>query len=780
MGVRDKVHRFLSTYLHGPGANDSKTVHPLTLQFLGPDQERLNRIFDEQRCLGIQHAQTTVHPLLVPTVLAGGLLRLETSSWQRDAERVVLGLSLLLSPLVLAWFSRYVRGGPSVAHWYVNNLLVFLFAFGGGAILDDHSGPLLQGFALGQIPAQEHVVGEVYSWVLSIGGIGWVAGYSLMWPVHPLLLLAITSMHLFWYILPIVAFEDNHVCRQLIPQMFLVATVDSFIVLGRMRVEFKEKLLTANTEMLKRTSENEKIQRKTIGCFCSHTVDAHMWLGADANVVTEDESGDNQRVRGMWPRENDRASSGPLYFQDLLGMDDDIKRFRTAVATSELADGSEQVQLVPCTLSVYDPGMMCCARKDYDVFVIRSCSWSDVDSSLVCKFLVGLRLRTVSQSPRSPGQEPEVDMTLGVESQAGSPADALERQLSSSSGSSDSSLQEGLGSELGSKVGSRLTAAASTTSTAMILQALRFGALYSDVVVKHMRSLGRAERWLISSRKVGLGSDRPLGEGGFGYVTRGHFLGAPAAIKRPHLPVQEKAVFTQLNELRLLRHIRHPHIAYFYGAVVSVHMPGSLALVMEFIDGPDLEMFVEKNLQAENGSWCRHRVLAGTCLGLMYLHKGGIGIVHSDLKPSNILVACATGGDPQAKIVDLGLSRKVELGSSFLGLSIRWCSPETLDKDHVLTRASDIFSFGYVIYFCLSGRKPWQDWSTEEIKKVVKHGISPLVLDDQRLALLAPMLQVDPKKRYRISQVRGIITKLSLMDCSRNPFSGEYAHSLSL
>jgi len=300
----------------------------------------------------------------------------------------------------------------------------------------------------------------------------------------------------------------------------------------------------------------------------------------------------------------------------------------------------------------------------------------------------------------------------------------------------------------------------------MLLDALRMGKLDARTVLWHMRAVGQEERWLIPSKRVVLG-DVELGRGGFGYVTLGEYLGSPAAIKRPHQGTEKsEELHSQLNELRILRYIRHPHIASFYGAVMSERLPGRVALVLEFVDGPSMFDYVRGSAHSDWHALC---LLAGVCLGLRYLHESKPAVVHGDVKPGNIMVASAHG-EPHAKIVDLGLSRKIEHGSDvLLGRSVKWSAPEVLRGDTV-TRASDIFAFAYVIYFAFSKRVPWEGWKMNEVTNAAIEKPADLEPELTRLQLLKPMLEMDPGERCRIRQVHRNLAELSVQQCGKDPF----------
>src|SRR5262249_46719812 len=100
--------------------------------------------------------------------------------------------------------------------------------------------------------------------------------------------------------------------------------------------------------------------------------------------------------------------------------------------------------------------------------------------------------------------------------------------------------------------------------------------------------------------------------------------------------------------------------------------------------------------------------------GLAAAHQAGV--VHRDLKPGNIMLIPTANGVGSEKVVltDFGLARSVGFESSgitgpgeFIGTPV-YMSPEQV-RCETLTRATDIYSLGVVLYEMLSGRLPFDD-----------------------------------------------------------------------
>lgn len=198
--------------------------------------------------------------------------------------------------------------------------------------------------------------------------------------------------------------------------------------------------------------------------------------------------------------------------------------------------------------------------------------------------------------------------------------------------------------------------------------------------------------------------ERRLGAGGMGAVYRAYdeALERPVAVKRL-LPgaVDPKRALRFRREARLAARLNHPSIVHIYEIVET---EAGDWIVMELVEGKTLDRMLR---DAQLDLTSAVRLAREIAQGLSEAHAQGI--VHRDLKASNVMVTAAG----RAKILDFGLAKSYgddsEQGISAAGTVVgtyHAMSPEQaqgLAVDH----RSDLFSFGSLLYEMLTGLSPF-------------------------------------------------------------------------
>ncbi len=211
-----------------------------------------------------------------------------------------------------------------------------------------------------------------------------------------------------------------------------------------------------------------------------------------------------------------------------------------------------------------------------------------------------------------------------------------------------------------------------------------------------------------------------IGRGGMGVVFRGRDsrLGRAVAIKAltADVAADPERLARFEREARLLASLHHPNVATVFG--LEDHN-GSRYLVMEFVDGRTLsDMLGEGPLPVDEAL----AICAQVAAGVEAAHEAGV--IHRDLKPGNVIVS----PDGKAKVLDFGLAKETApaRGSSSAVLTQSptqtfsltgpataagrvlgtpgYLSPEQA-RGKTLDKRTDIWSFGCVLYECLTGRR---------------------------------------------------------------------------
>jgi eukaryotic-like serine/threonine-protein kinase len=194
-----------------------------------------------------------------------------------------------------------------------------------------------------------------------------------------------------------------------------------------------------------------------------------------------------------------------------------------------------------------------------------------------------------------------------------------------------------------------------------------------------------------------------IGSGGFGTVYRAEdtWINKTVALKVPH---KQGGDFGELlREPRLLASLNHPNIVTI---MTAERQENVFFIVMELVPGETLEEIISRD-----GALDLARTLDYTCQicnAVDHAHRHGV--LHRDLRPSNVLVS--DGG--RVKVADFGTSRFLEIaahGTTIIG-SPPYMAPEQFHGKAVF--ASDIYSLGVTMFQMLTGELPYDTRSAAD------------------------------------------------------------------
>ncbi|MDQ0770127.1 serine/threonine protein kinase [Pseudarthrobacter defluvii] len=243
-----------------------------------------------------------------------------------------------------------------------------------------------------------------------------------------------------------------------------------------------------------------------------------------------------------------------------------------------------------------------------------------------------------------------------------------------------------------------------------------------------------------------------VGRGGMSsvYCARDENLGRDVALKlfAPQAPDAEE-LKRQEAEIQLLATLNHPGLVTLFDAGIDDRIPDEPRpfLTMELVEGQDLRSRIRHSrVPLEELSV----IGAGIADALAYVH--GLGIIHRDIKPGNILLVQIRPGEPlRPKLTDFGIARIVDstrltATGTMVGTAAYLSPEQALGKP--LSSATDIYSLGLVLLECIKGTVEYPGSAVESA--VARLHRAPEIPDDvpaEWADLIRSMTAIEPLER---------------------------------
>jgi serine/threonine-protein kinase len=259
---------------------------------------------------------------------------------------------------------------------------------------------------------------------------------------------------------------------------------------------------------------------------------------------------------------------------------------------------------------------------------------------------------------------------------------------------------------------------------------------------------------LSDSGKVKLNTERyelleVLGRGGMGEVRKAYDpdLGRFIALKLLRNTTADQAQ-RLMQEARAQARVDHPHICKVYGVG---ELDGQPFLAIQFVNG--------KTLREAGREMTRPqlvRVMLQVADALHAAHRQGL--IHRDVKPTNILIEKTDSGNWVPYVADFGLAREVEAAgvtaSGAAGTPLYMAPDQARGDVKKLDCRSDVYSLGATLYELLAGRPPFQgDSALAVMLKAVHEEALPLRKIDSSIpadleTIVMKALEKEPARRY--------------------------------
>lgn len=244
-----------------------------------------------------------------------------------------------------------------------------------------------------------------------------------------------------------------------------------------------------------------------------------------------------------------------------------------------------------------------------------------------------------------------------------------------------------------------------------------------------------------------------IGSGGSGIIYKGYHLRLERYVVIKKLREEVAQKINVRTEADVLKRLKHTYLPQVYDFLVT---QDGVYTVIDYIEGCSLDHYINNGYLIEQKQivlWARQ-----LCEALVYLHSQTPPIIHSDIKPQNIMIT------PQGNVclIDFNISLDGQSSSQISGLSAGYAPPEQYynlspevdpqtggvtyryHMQYPLDARSDIYSLGATLYHLMTLSRP--EISTGTVTPI---GSWQLPYSQALVDVVGKMMEPDPNRRYQ-------------------------------
>jgi len=260
---------------------------------------------------------------------------------------------------------------------------------------------------------------------------------------------------------------------------------------------------------------------------------------------------------------------------------------------------------------------------------------------------------------------------------------------------------------------------------------------------------GRNERWLIEFDELAI--ENQIGEGSNSYVNDCMWRGIKIVVKRSkHKKLCD--LLDILKEIQMWSNIRHPYLVQFLGVSYD-KAENDFYILLEKINGENLGTYIANKNKSIN-KYAKIQICSQLINAIKFLHSCKPPIIYRDLKPENVMIDRFNN----IKLTDFGLSRYMPEESKYKLTggtgTIRYMAPEVYLSQKYDLKA-DIYSLGFILYYIIGGKKPFNDYNTDTIRTYMEnaelvHSLD-IIKDKKWREIITNCIQKDKEERWDVN-----------------------------